>query len=801
MVSLWRLWRIVLSAIGIAPSSDSAVDVSLDHSWPWPTWVTLLLWMGCAAIVLRTYMSDPARLARPQRILLVVLRVSVITLVLFMMHGWVVHRHRVDLPDLIVALDDSLSMATEDHYSAHDVGLAASTLTRRAGLPAASRWNQSLSLLHHDGGAWLQALEARYRIKAYRIGESARVMAEPLQDGIDVSTMSPPAELGSQLGDGLKTILDAQRGRPTAALILLTDGITTSGSSLPDVAELARQQGVPLFLVGLGDDLPPRDIRLTDLLVDAATFVGDVLSFDAKIQHDGFPGAPVTVQLLDEANEVLDEQRVTLNGFGGAQPVRLSHRPQRVGEREYQIRLPVQAGESSAENNQLTQRVLVRDEQIRVLLVEGLPSYEFRTLRQLLSRLVREETGDRVVQLTTLLQSADFEIADQDETAIRVFPVRREELFAYDVLVFGDVDPAQLTSSMMEQIAEFVTVRGGGVIFIAGNRFNPTAYAGTALEHLFPVDLADVSHPPATEILDQPYAVATTPLGRASPHLQLGDSPTESDKIWRRLPPLYWFLSSTDLKPSARLLVEQLREDTTARDALPVIMMMFVGAGKVVFHATDETYRWAQYQGDDRYYSRYWLQLIRYLSRSKLLSGGELAELSTDRDLYQQGDAARIQLRLGAATEASPPIGSARVVFESDRTVRRELVLHSESTESGLWGGFVDDLNPGRYRVWLVDPQLERQPAAKHFEVQPRSGEHVRLEMQVDELRQAASISHGRFYRIHQARRLPDDLPVGRRVQIEELTPDPLWNSNWLAAAFVVLITTEWLLRRKLGMI
>ena len=81
--------------------------------------------------------------------------------------------------------------------------------------------------------------------------------------------------------------------------------------------------------------------------------------------------------------------------------------------------------------------VSVRKEQIKVLLVQAYPNYEFRYLKNMLER-------DSTIELKTVLQDADLEYAELDHSALRVFPVRREELFAFDVVIFGDVNPALL---------------------------------------------------------------------------------------------------------------------------------------------------------------------------------------------------------------------------------------------------------------------------------------------------------------------------------------------------------------------
>jgi hypothetical protein len=796
------LWRRALGTHSVG-NTDEGIEISLEHSWLWPPWATLLLMMGLGAWVVWLYASERGRFSLRGRLCLGAIRFTLVCIVVVMMYGWTVNRHRTDMPDIVLALDDSASMDVVDDYENAQFQRGVESRVQQAGFEQASRWNQSLSLLLDSRGGWLASLAERYRLKVYRIGGTTRLLT-PNADGLWGGSLRAvtPDEPSSRLGAGLQRVLDAQRGRPTAAIVLLSDGITTAGTTILDAAELARRRAVPLHIVGLGGDRRPRDIRLTDLLVDEAVFVDDIVSFDLQIQHDGFADESVVVRLLDANREVLDEQAVVLSEFGSAQPLRLSYRPRQAGLQQHSIEAGALAGEINRENNQLERAVLVRDAQIRVLFVQAYPNYEFRTLKNLLNRIVRGGTQEKVIELATVLQDGDFDFADQDETAMRVFPVNREDLFSYDVLIMGDTDPSLFSGSVMENISAFVKERGGGAVLIAGPQFTPVAWRETPLEVLFPFELATASLPDPDDLLTEEVRIVPTSLGLQTPYLQLGSSHAATGSIWDSLPALYWFLSAADLRPAARVLAEHPTLRSASEQAMPMISMQFVGAGKVVFHATDETYRWAQHHGSDVYYARYWLQLIRYLSRSKLLSDREPAEIMTDRSQYRQGEAIRIQVRFHDDRLAPPGDDGVRVGLEEVTTGRRRaIVLRRDAVERGEFSAFVNDLDSGEYRIWLVAPTLEAHPAARHLRVEPPAGEGAELEMKSAVLREAAKVSRGRFYRINQANRLLGELPRGRQVRIESLPAEPIWNSAWLALLFVALISTEWILRKRAGMI
>jgi hypothetical protein len=607
----------------------------------------------------------------------------------------------------------------------------------------------------------------------------------------------------SRLGNCLRDILEAQRGRPTAAVIMLTDGITTEGKSLLETAQYARRKTVPLFLVGLGSDRPARDLRLADLLVEEAAFVGDLINFDVKLVAEGYTGEAVVKLSRTGDSAPLDQQTVKLGKSAASQSVRLAHRADKAGEYEYLVEVVPREGEANVDNNVLRRKIVVREETIRVLLVQAGPSFEFRFLKQMLLReLNANQQGDaKAAGFRTVLQEADLEYTETDKTAERVFPVSKDELFAYDVLIFGDVNPSLLSPSIMQNIYDFVTVRGGGVIFIAGPRYTPLAYRDTPLEPLLPLSLDTVQVPDPDRVVTEQFRPRLTPLGRASPMMQLADDPAANEKLWQTgLAPLRWYASVPDLRPGVRVLAEHPTARNDAGRPLPIMALQFVGAGKVVFHATDETHRW-RFRVGDVYFARYWIQTIRYLCRSRLLSGNRTAELTTDREQYRRGDVVQLRVRFLDDRLAPAQDDGVTVVVQREGGERRSISLRRHASDRGVFEGSTAQLPDGQYRAWVASPTLEGQPPSRQFAIVAPPGELARTQMDALELREAAKISVGKFYRFQDAGKLLSDLPRGRQVRIESLPPRPIWNAPLLAGLFIALIGAEWLLRKRVGLL
>src|SRR5688572_9545487 len=631
-------WLEHLLGVDTAEAGEGTVW-GLDHTWSWAPWVTVLFVLATVALIVGVYLREGRTAGQRSALTMAFLRLGTVAIVLFMLAEFVLSGQRTGLPYVVVLVDDSESMGIVDRYD-DKLRAALEKRIQAAGLDQLTRLNLAKTLLVEDNGRLLSQIERRHKLKVYFVSAAARQATAEAGELVGAIKQLEPTGATSRLGQGVRTVLNDLRGTPPAAVICLTDGITTEGESLGDAAAYARRKNVPLFTIGLGSEEPIKNLKLSDLLVDEVVFVDDYVNFEFKLTGAGFSGRNVEVVLREKDKQTpLASLNVKVAADNQPQKLRLPYRPTQVGEFEYVVEvksLPDEDPKQLGDNAEM-RPVSVRKEQVRVLFVQSYPSFEWRRLKAMLER-------DPSIEFATVLQEADLEFAEIDQSALRVFPVRRDELFSYDVILFGDVNPAFLSGSAMQNLADFVTEKGGGVVFIAGRQFTPFAYRDTPLEPLLPVDVAKATMPPPTETVTESFAIRPTDLGLASPQMQLGDTTDQTEQIWRKLPCVYWFVETPTLKPAARVLAEHPTRAGPEGKPLPIFTLQYVGAGKVLFHATDETWAW-RFRVGDVYFARYWVQTIRYLSRSKLLGKDRTAELSTDREEYPRGEPVRLRVR------------------------------------------------------------------------------------------------------------------------------------------------------------
>ena len=778
---------------------------SFQHRMPWPDglpqWLVLLLAVALLAGVLHVSLRDSHALSLPRRVLLAGLRLGVLLLVLVMLMQWTLAVDRTGLPVVAVLIDTSATMAETDDYTDEQSRAAVQRAMNRHPGEDPTRLLLAKDILLRDNSRFLRQLAERHKLVLYRFDETAHPvgnraswtvgeideLAEPIGQLVASGTDTRPAP-------AVRHVLDDLRGSPPSAMVLLTDGITSTGEidSLAVAAELAAAQRIPLFPIGIGSEEPLRDLQLYDVLAPEMAFVEDTLTFSAKLKAWGLSGQEVQVTLSNRATgEQLGSRTLRAGPDGQPVKIELSHTPREEGEFDFLLQVTEVPEEATTRNNSQIRTISVRREQVRVLLADAVPRYEFRYLKHLLER-------DETVELHTILQEADLEYAAEDATALDHFPVRRDELLQYDVLILGDLNPSYLSSAILESLRSFVADAGRGIIFVAGPRYSPQSYIGTPLEDLLPVELDHVGQPaddrPVTESFRPELTLRAT---RGTSIFRFEETLQDSQAVWGELPELLWFLEFPEHRTGATVLAEHPTR-TGRNGKLPIILYQQYSGGRVLFHATDELWRW-RFRRGDQYYRRYWIQAIRFLTRSRLPGGDRGAELYTDHTSgrYVQGETVYLKLRFAREKLAPVDDHGVQVIVEQQGGARRTMTLSRLPTAPGVFEGQITGLAAGEYHAWVLSPAAEGRPWAVDFHVEAPRRELAQRSLDRPALVQAATLTDGVFTPFPLAAGLPERIPPGQPVALETREPVVLWNRPELLLLFLGLLTTEWLLRKR----
>ncbi|WP_164102935.1 vWA domain-containing protein [Candidatus Laterigemmans baculatus] len=781
--------------------SGRGIDWQLEPLGPVPLWGLGLLAVALLGLVVlfefvrlrsgpfqlgplasrRQGAAGPPPLALRRRIVLVAVRAATLGVIVWMLGGWSITRFETELPDLVVLVDASQSMGLPHSDSASGEGL--------------TRWESVLGLLGHRDGRLLRQLSEDYRLRIQLIGAPLTTASDgDLESLLGELRRQSPSAASSPLGDALTAAASAQRGRSTAALVMISDGVVTEGIALPEAAREIAAGHVPVITVSTGSQNPPPQVEVAELVSDTAAMVGDRVTVVARIRWTGTEGRPIRLRLLDEADGAeLAAESIPTGRAAGTRTVELHFLATARGVRRLRLEAEPLAGEVAPEDNFKEAVVEIRDESFRVLLVEGGPSYEFRFLKHLLERAT-DQAGERpLVELISVLQQGDPRYADQDRTARRLPPVDDETLERLDLIILSDCDPAALGTRLQSRIVDLVTRGGASLVVIAGPNHLPQALAGTPLERLLPLEPSRVTAPRTA--LD-PLRWDITPLGRAMPNLRI----EVSRDAWSTAPPIYWLADVPSLegalRPGARVLIETPQRLSGGRPA-PIVVSQLAGHGQVWLQLTDESFRLRLADPNAALYERYWLQLVRSLAKRSGLGGGDRTTLTIRGERFPEGRPVPFRVQLAEAAMASGDVE----IAVSDREGRTVTVRGSEDPAAGgQFRGVIEGLEAGAYRAVLTRPAGGDQPPSDSFVVEADPLEMKRPMADLTALGDVAAITGGSLLGIDEAaEQLIEAIPPGREVRIRPLPAIPVWNHPLVALLLFAGLASEWLLRRRWG--
>ena len=297
--------------------------------------------------------------------------------------------------------------------------------------------------------------------------------------------------------------------------------------------------------------------------------------------------------------------------------------------------------------------LVAENKKLRVLYVEAYPRYEFRFVKTLLERET-ESARSRAVDLDVLWldASAGHWQLDKSTERLRGALPTKTQLFEYDAIIYGDVNPALLpkANAFYADLSEFVRERGGGLVVLAGEQANPHKLWDSPLAELLPILPTDAvaksgGPPPTPENpgLREEYLPKPTPLGRTHPMLRFSSNEAENERIWSTLKGFYWGSSGYRRKPAAEVLATHPNKpaDGEANAKHPLILQQFVGKGRVVFLGFDETWRW-RFRSQEERFNQFWGQLLTAVARNRVIR----VELKTDKQTaYRRDEPIRLTVR------------------------------------------------------------------------------------------------------------------------------------------------------------
>jgi hypothetical protein len=691
--------------------------------------------------------------------LLELLRLVIVTLsaVLFNQPEYVEECRPDDKPSIAVLWDDSVSMGTRDVTPGTSPGTPNSSLmTRReaiTGLTEVSAWGS--------------------------LSEKLDVVIQP----IATATAGPGTNLYEPLVGAAEKLKNLQ------GIVLISDGDWNAG--LPPVlaAGRLRLKGIPVFSVAVGSPTRLPDLELLSLDVPTFGITGKSVRIPFSIESS-LPRETTTTLVLktSDGEELTKDVRIAAMGRTNDA---ITWKPKTTGDYMLTLTIPRHSDELLLDNNQLTAPIAIREEQLKVLLVESYPRWEYRYLRNALSR-------DPGVEVSCLLFHPGLsKVGGGNKDYIKQFPSGLEELQKFDVVFLGDVgvEDGQLTEEQCRLLKGLVEHQASGLVFMPGMQGRQFSLLNTELEELIPVVLDEGQ--PSGWGSRTPGQFELTELGRRSLLTKLADTQDDNVEVWEDLPGFQWYAPVVRAKAGSEVLAVH-KEVINEHGRLPLLVTRTFGAGKVLFMGTDGAWRWRK-GVEDKYHYRFWGQVVRWMAYQRNMAKGETMRLyyAPDQPHVRQ----TLTLHANVMERSGEPLANgdvtARIVAPSGKT--ETVRFTSAGDEWGVFHGRFTTEEPGKHEVTLACKQTNATLETSFF-VQGDAAERIGKPARPEVLEEIARVTRGKVVDpskineiVQLLANLPESPPSIRRVQ--------LWSHPAVAGALVVLLGVFWVGRKVLGLI
>jgi uncharacterized membrane protein len=731
----------------------------------WPKWILVIVLLAAAAglaWLIRSKLPQASPQVRNWKagvIWLLQFALVALVLILLWQPAIMVAELRPQQNIIAVLVDDSRSMSIADN--------------------GATRESQAVKALQ---SGVLDDLQKKFQVRLYRIdGGMTRISKLD-----DLKTAAPaPA---THIGDGLKQLAAEAADLPIGAVVLLSDGADNSGGIDLDTISTFRSRRIPVHTVGFGVEQVPHDVEIEDASVAPRALADSRLSAKISFHQRGFAGQKVTLSVRDGA-KVLASRQVTLASDGQTQNESLMFNAGPAGAKTLEFTIDPLPGEDNRANDGVTRLVNVESSKRRILYVEGEPRWEYKFIR-------RAEQDDRIVTIVSMLRTSENKIyrqgiSDPKELADG-FPSKAEDLFGYQGLMIGSVEASYFTAPQKELIQQFVDRRGGGLLLLGGRAsLGDGGWGSSNLADLLPVVLPNKK---GTFHRD-PATVSLTPVGADNIITRLVEDPAGNVERWKKLPYLMDYQEVGTPKPGAVVLAEM----TVAGRKMPLLITQNYGRGRTAVLASGGTWRWQMAQPlGDQTHPEFWQQLLRWLVTD---TPDQVVASVPNQMLFDDG---HVKFSAEVRDKDYLPAADAHVEAHvlGPGGIAAQIEMSPDPNTPGTFHADFSADQPGSYLTEVVATRGKDELGRDVMTFARMDGvaENFHTGQNRDLLEKLSDQTGGRYWTPQDLSKLPGEISYSD-AGITVRDTKELWDMPVIFLLLIAMLFSEWLLRRKWGIV
>ena len=587
----------------------------------------------------------------------------------------------------------------------------------------------------------------------------------------------------SQIMKSVVQVQEKFRGQPLAGILLLSDGIDTSGAESTTVIPT----NVPVISFELEKPFQikqhERKVSIAGVDFPPKVVVNRQSEIRVSLVALGMAGQVVQVQLWRD-DKMVSAVPVTFNEDSQTRSAAFSVTLPVVGVAQFEIRVDNPAADAEAKKYGL--EMVAMEPGNRVLYLQNAFGFDLKFLRKAI-------VSDRNLQLSTFVRLPGGRIAMIDGSGAQAdsgFDFSQKSLANTSVVIIGDLSPSALSDGNARALRDFVD-HGGGLVLLGGTDFFPSASINSGpLAPLLPVSV------PA------PYMEGKFPVRMTDSGLHHPVFGPLFSKV-SDFPPLLSINDSKGVSPIAEVLMQAVTVNTPK----PLVVEMRFGQGKVVAVLSNTLWRWrlaaTQVTSGQSPYDAFWAQLMDWLiPKEQEKQNSDRLDLFTERSGYILGEKPEIRGVLRTADKKALPATIPLRVKTPDGKNFDYIMKAAELTlpDGKTARGYTAEIEPNVPGLFVATSTVTvganrvagelRLPVGKPpTEI---TGKPINREL----LQKISRESGGHFYPMEEWENWGHALHFKEQKFIRTQLND-LWNSPILLGLLLVVLCVDWIIRKK----
>lgn len=187
-------------------------------------------------------------------------------------------------------------------------------------------------------------------------------------------------------------------------IVLASDGIHNYGRSPQFIT-----MNTPVYTVGLGDTIPAQDLSIKSINYNKVVYEGNRFPLKVEIFNNGFVGQKANVQVL-KAGKVIKSKSISLQGDQQINSADFILDAEKVGVESFKVQIVPLSGESSVVNNSRNVFLEVVDSKQRILVAAASPHPDVKALMSVIDKNEGTETELYIETITDVAPEGPFDL-------------------------------------------------------------------------------------------------------------------------------------------------------------------------------------------------------------------------------------------------------------------------------------------------------------------------------------------------------------------------------------------------------